>query len=202
LTGIPLAFNATDVPLHDTYYIIGHFHYVVAPGTMFALFAGIYFWYPKVTGRKMSEFWGKVHFWPSMILMNCIFMPMFLQGIAGVHRRWYNGGVANGDAVFEVTKHALHWNAFMSWAAWLLAVAQLPFIINFFMAWKWGEKVNDNPWESTTLEWQTATPPPHGNFSEQPVVYRGPYEYSVPGEDKDYLPQNQPPKEQKPVKVV
>lgn len=194
LTGIPLAFNATDLVLHDTYYVIGHFHYVVAPGTIFAMFAGIYYWYPKATGRMMSEFLGKLHFWPSLILMNAIFMPMFLQGLAGVHRRWYTGGIVNGEALFEVTKHALHWNSFMSYAAWLLGLAQIPFIINFFWAWKFGQKSGDNPWNATTLEWNTPTPPPHGNFLTEPVVYRGPYEYSVPGEDKDFTPSWEEPK--------
>ncbi len=92
LTGIPLAFNSADLYLHDTYYVIAHFHYIVAPGTIFAVFAGIYFWFPKATGRMMSEFWGKVHFWPSLICMNMIFLPMFLQGMLGMHRRWYDGG--------------------------------------------------------------------------------------------------------------
>ena len=92
LTGIPLAFNSADLYLHDTYYVIAHFHYIVAPGTIFALFAGIYYWFPKATGRMMNEFWGKVHFWPSLICMNVIFLPMFLQGMLGMHRRWYDGG--------------------------------------------------------------------------------------------------------------
>ena len=92
LTGIPLAFNCADLYLHDTYYVIAHFHYIVAPGTIFALFAGIYYWFPKATGRMMNEFWGKVHFWPSLICMNVIFLPMFLQGMLGMHRRWYDGG--------------------------------------------------------------------------------------------------------------
>ncbi len=87
LTGIPLAFNSADLYLHDTYYVIAHFHYIVAPGTIFGLFAGIYYWFPKATGRKMNEFWGKVHFWPTLICMNVIFLPMFLQGMAGMHRR-------------------------------------------------------------------------------------------------------------------
>src|SRR5512134_2343484 len=92
LTGLPLGFNYSDIPLHDTYYVIGHFHYVVAPGTIFALFAGVYYWYPKVTGRKMNEFLGKLHFWLSLIFMNLIFLPMFAQGLAGMHRRMYDGG--------------------------------------------------------------------------------------------------------------
>ena len=94
LTGLPLGLNAADIHLHDTYYVIGHFHYVVAPGTIFAMFAGIYYWFPKATGRKMSEMLGKIHFWPSLIFMNGVFMPMFIQGMAGVSRRLYDGGAA------------------------------------------------------------------------------------------------------------
>ena len=108
LTGIPLAFNSADLYLHDTYYVIAHFHYIVAPGTIFALFAGIYYWFPKATGRKMNEFWGKVHFWPSLIFMNVIFLPMFLQGMAGMHRRWYDGGqgwsVSNEHTIWGLTR--------------------------------------------------------------------------------------------------
>ena len=193
LTGIPLAFNATDIYLHDTYYVIAHFHYIVAPGTIFGIFAGVYHWYPKVTGRMMSEFWGKVHFWPSLILMNCIFMPMFLQGMAGVHRRWYDGGGTVEAPTYELAVPVIHWNEFMSISAFLLAVVQIPFILNFFLAWKFGKKSGDNPWHATTLEWQTPTPPPHGNFLEEPVVYRGPYEYSVPGVKDDFLPQGLAP---------
>ncbi|MEJ0000236.1 MAG: cbb3-type cytochrome c oxidase subunit I [Verrucomicrobiota bacterium] len=122
LTGIPLAFNAPDTFLHDSYYIIAHFHYVIAPGTIFALFAGVHYWYPKATGRIMSEFWNKVHFWPTMILMNCTFFPMFLQGMAGMHRRMYDGG-----ATYELlNKNVLHWNLFISESAWLMGLAQIP----------------------------------------------------------------------------
>src|SRR6202035_4026555 len=92
LTGLPLGLAPSDIPLHDTYYVIGHFHYVVAPGTIFGLFAGIYYWYPKMTGRFMSEFWGKVHFIGSILFMNFIFLPMFVQGLAGMNRRMYDGG--------------------------------------------------------------------------------------------------------------
>lgn len=189
LTGLPLAFSAIDLALHDTYYVIGHFHYVVAPGTIFALFAGIYHWYPKITGRKMSEFLGRVHFWPSLLCMNGIFLPMFLQGMAGVHRRWYDGGGTLASPTYEFVRGAIHWNEFMSISAFVLAVAQVPFIINVFASiWK-GERVGDNPWEATTLEWATPTPPPHGNFEGPIEVARGPYEYSVPGHERDFLPQ-------------
>ena len=189
LTGIPLAFNAPDTFLHDSYYIIAHFHYVIAPGTIFALFAGITYWYPKATGRIMNETLNKLHFWPTMILMNCVFFPMFLQGMAGMHRRMYDGG-----ATYEsLNQNVIHWNVFISEAAWLMGLAQIPFIINFCFSWKYGRKVSDNPWESTTLEWSAPSPPPHGNFLKPPVAYRGPYEYSVPGHPTDFTPQSQPP---------
>jgi cytochrome c oxidase subunit 1 len=194
LTGIPLAFNSADLYLHDTYYVIAHFHYLVAPGTIFALFGGIYYWFPKATGRKMNDFWGKVHFWPTLICMNMIFLPMFLQGMAGMHRRWFDGGqgwgVANEHTIWGLT--GFQWNTPISWAAWIMGLAQIPFIINFFWSIRHGEKVNDNPWEATTLEWTAPSPPPHGNFVHAPVAYRGPYEYSLPGRDRDFTMQNEP----------
>jgi cytochrome c oxidase subunit 1 len=194
LTGLPLGFSATDIHLHDTYYVIGHFHYVVAPGTIFALFAGVYFWFPKVTGRLMNEFWGKVHFVLSLIFMNLIFMPMFIQGLEGMHRRMYDGGAAYSASpeLAHGLSLGIKLNVGISHAAWLLGLAQVPFIINFFWSIRNGRKVeSDNPWQSTTLEWQTPTPPPHGNFTRPPVVHRGPYEYSQPGRGKDYTPQNE-----------
>ncbi len=191
LTGIPLAFNAIDLFMHDTYYVIGHFHYVVAPGTIFAIFAGCYHWYPKATGRMMSEFWGKVHFWGSLVSINCVFFPMLAQGMAGAHRRWYDGGAGSYS---ETLGNAIQWNGFMSKWAWVLGLFQLVFIYNFFWSLFRGKKVpNDNPWNATTLEWQTPTPPPHGNFIKPIHVYRAAYEYSVPGADKDYTPQDEPP---------
>jgi cytochrome c oxidase subunit 1 len=197
LTGIPLAFNAPDTFLHDSYYIIAHFHYVIAPGTIFALFAGIHYWYPKATGRMMSEFWNKVHFWPTMILMNCVFFPMFLQGMAGMHRRMYDGG-----ATYEMlNRNVLHWNVFISESAWLMGLAQIPFILNFCLSAKYGRKVSDNPWEATTLEWSAPSPPPHGNFPHPVVAYRGPYEYSVPGHPTDFTPQSEPPTSTKSVHI-
>jgi cytochrome c oxidase subunit 1 len=184
LTGLPLGLTASDIQLHDTYYVIGHFHYVVAPGTIFAMFAGIYYWFPKATGRKMSDWLGKLHFWPSFIFINAVFMPMFFQGMAGVLRRQY-------DQTEQLAGAASHGLTLMSsWGAWLLALAQIPFIVNFFWSiWK-GQRVSDNPWHATTLEWAAPSPPPHGNFPAVPVVYSGPYEYSVPGVSEDFCPQN------------
>jgi cytochrome c oxidase subunit 1 len=206
LTGLPLAFNLVDLHLHDTYYVIGHFHYVVAPGILFGLFAGVYHWYPKITGRFMSPTLSHLHFWPSLVCMNLIFFPMLVQGMAGFHRRWYNGGdaylakAADSVNVFGNTvRDHIDLNIIMSWGAWALAVAQIPFFINLFLSWKTGKKVtSDNPWNATTLEWATPTPPGHGNFLEEPSVYRGPYEYSRPDCDEDYLPQWVAPKRNEP----
>ncbi|MBA4150190.1 MAG: cbb3-type cytochrome c oxidase subunit I [Verrucomicrobia bacterium] len=196
LTGLPLGFNFSDLHLHDSYYVIAHFHYVVAPGTIFALFAGIYYWFPKMTGRMMSEGLGKIHFWLSLLFMNLIFQPMFMQGMAGMSRRMADGGANYSQAVVgegaTLTDTIMHLNTTISWAAWGLALAQIPFIWNFFWSIRSGKKIeSDNPWNATTLEWQTPTPPPHGNFVGPIEVHRGPYEYSVPGRSTDFTPQNE-----------
>ena len=185
LTGLPLGVAASDIYLHDTYYVIGHFHYVVAPGTLFALFAGIYYWFPKITGKQMSEGLGKLHFWPSLIFMNGVFMPMFIQGLSGLSRRMYDGGQQYAHA-----SDILHWNEFMTISAFCLGAAQIPFIINIIISLAAGKKVGRNPWKSTTIEWSAPSPPlPHVNFESEVNVYRGPYEYSVPGESEDFSPQ-------------
>ena len=197
LTGLPLGLSYSDIHLHDTYYVIAHFHYIVAPGTIFALFAGIYYWFPKVTGRMMNEYWGRVHFWLSLIFMNLVFQPMFAQGMAGMLRRMSDGGANYSQAKVEgasggLSAGIMHFHTFILWAAVGLALAQIPFIINFFWSIRHGKPAaSDNPWEATTLDWQTPTPPPHGNFVQPPHVYRGPYEYSVPGHRKDFTPQNE-----------
>jgi cytochrome c oxidase subunit 1 len=187
LTGLPLGLTATDIHLHDTYYVIGHFHYVVAPGTIFALFAGVYHWFPKITGRRMNEALGRIHFWGSLVFMNGVFFPMLIQGLAGVSRRMYDGGItyAHGQEV--------HWlNHLASTSAWCLFLFQIPFLINLFVSFRKGAQASDNPWDATTLEWATPTPPPHGNFERVPSVHRGPYEYSVPGHAADFTPQHLP----------
>ena len=185
LTGLPLGLATADIHLHDTYYVIAHFHYVVAPGTIFAIFAGIYHWYPKATGRKMNELLGQLHFWPSLICMNILFMPMFIVGLAGVSRRLYDGG-----AGYQHAQGILELNVLSSWAAWFLGIAQIPFIINVIGSiWAGKKCTEENPWDATTLEWDTPSPPGHGNFLKEPIVYRGPYEYSVPDAKKDFSPQ-------------
>ena len=188
LTGLPLGLSTPDIHLHDTLYVIGHFHYVVAPGTIFAIFAGIYYWYPKITGKMLNETLGKIHFFFSFIFMNGIFWPMLIQGLAGVSRRLSDGGASYAHA-----QDVLFWNEVMSYSAWLLALAQIPFIVNLILTLrrKTAADVDPNPWKATTVEWTDTTSPPmgHGNFEKAPVIHRGPYEYSVPGDKADFTPQ-------------
>jgi cytochrome c oxidase subunit 1 len=187
LTGLPLGLNATDIPLHDTNYVVGHFHYLVAPGTIFALFAGVYYWFPKITGRMMNETLGRIHFIGSFVCMNVIFLPMFIQGLAGVNRRLWDGG-----AIYTHAQETLSLNTPMLYAAFGLAFFQLFFVANLLISVRAGRLADTNPWQATTLEWAATSTPPraHGNFDGPVRVYRDPYDYSVPGATAGFLPQN------------
>jgi cytochrome c oxidase subunit I len=188
LSGIFLAQPALDTMLHATYYVVAHLHLVMGVAAIFGIFAATYYWSPKMFGREMNEPLAKLHFWLTFIGVYCIFMPMHFLGIAGGIRRYadYTG------VVYLAGLQPLH--RFMTIAAFVTAAAQLLFFYNFFASLKSGPKAPPNPWRATTLEWSTSSPPPHDNFGGAvPVVYRGPYEYSVPGAAQDFLPQNADP---------
>ena len=188
VTGIFLGASGTDIYLHDTYFVIAHFHYTFVPIAIIAMFAGLTFWYPKMFGRMLNETLGKIHFWGTVISFNVIFIPLFMTGVAGDQRRVYS------YAQFaEQMRPALQHLRTISTVALLVMLAfQVVFVINFFWSMRHGKRAEDNPWLSNTLEWTVASPPPHGNFAELPTVYRGPYEYGLPGRALDYWPQDAP----------
>ncbi|MFQ5663493.1 MAG: cbb3-type cytochrome c oxidase subunit I, partial [Terriglobia bacterium] len=187
LSGLFLAQPAVDIPLHDTYFVVAHFHIIMGVAAIFGIFAGTYYWFPKMFGRLPSERLGKLHFWLTFIGVYAIFMPMHFIGLSGHPRRY-----ADTTAVaFLEPLNPVH--TFMTIAAFATAAVQLIFLFNFLWSLRKGAKADINPWEATTLEWTIPSPPPHGNFPRGfPTVYRGPYEYSVPGADKDYSPQHLP----------
>ncbi len=187
LSGLPLGLAASDVALHDTWYVVGHFHFLVAPGTLFAIFAGIYHWYPKVTGRSLNRGLGIIHFWGSLFAMTAIFMPMFTLGLRGVNRRLYDAGLQ-----YTFAQDTLPIQGHMTLAALALGLFQLPFVINLIVSARRGAETGSNPWDATTLEWYAASPPPAGNFGRLPMVHRGAYDYSVPGSPRDFVPQTDP----------
>jgi cytochrome c oxidase subunit 1 len=168
--------------------VIAHFHYTFFPIAIIGMFAGLYHWYPKMFGRMMDETLGKIHFWGTIIPFNGIFLPLFLVGMAGQHRRIYNFQHFPDLATADL--QGIRVFATVSLVTMLLF--QFVFAYNFFVSMFKGEKAPANPWKSNTLEWTVPSPPPHGNFAELPTVYRGPYEYSVPGNKEDYWPQNMP----------
>ncbi len=188
LSGLFLAQPAVDNLLHGTYYVVAHFHLVMGVAAIFGIFAATYFWFPKMFGRMMSEPLGKLHFWITFAGAYCIFMPMHFLGIAGGIRRYadYTG------VTYLLPLQPLH--KFITIAAFITGAAQLVFLWNFFWSLKFGEKASINPWNATTLEWTTASPPPLDNFGgNYPSVYRGPYEYSVPGAESDFIMQDLSP---------
>jgi len=189
LTGLFLGNVTVDVPLSDTYFVVGHFHMVMGVSPVLVLFGAIYHWYPKITGRMWNQALGKLHFWLTFLGTYSIFLPMHYLGILGVPRRYFALGTTDfiPDSVHSI-------NASITIAAFIVAAAQLVFLYNAITSlWK-GEKASPNPWKATTLEWQTPdTPPKHGNWGPQlPVVHRWAYDYSVPGASDDFIPQNEP----------
>jgi len=186
LSGIFMASNAVDIFIHDTYFIVAHIHYVLFGGSLFAIFAAIYFWYPKMFGRMMNETWGKIHFGLTFVLYNLVFFPMHILGMGGHMRRIYD------PTQYEFLQRFQGMNKFITISAFLLFVAQIPFLVNFFWSLFKGEKAGVNPWNDNGLEWTVPSPPPHGNFEVTPTVYRGPYEFSSPEVDEDFLPQSRP----------
>jgi len=187
LSGPFLAQPVLDIPLHDTYFVVGHFHLIMGVAAIFGIFAATYYWFPKMFGRMMSESLGKWHFWFTFVGTYCIFMPMHYLGMAGHPRRY------SQLTELQYLKGLIPLQTFMTYAAFITIAAQFIFVINLFWSMMKGPKASDNPWESTTLEWTTATPPPHDNFGgHTPVVNHGPYEYSVPGAPRDYIMQTDP----------
>jgi cytochrome c oxidase subunit I len=187
LSGPFLAQPVLDIPLHDTYFVVGHFHLIMGVAAIFGIFGATYYWFPKMFGRMMNESLARVHFIITLVGTYAIFMPMHYLGMAGQTRRY-----SQFTEVAYQTK-LLPVQTFMSYAAFITIGAQLIFLFNLFWSmWK-GPKASDNPWEATTLEWTTATPPPHDNFGgHTPVVNHGPYEYNVPGASKDFVMQTDP----------
>jgi cytochrome c oxidase subunit 1 len=188
VTGIYLGASGADVFFHDTYFVVAHFHYTFFPIAIIAVFAGIAYWFPKMFGRMMNEKLGKIHFWGTIIPFNFIFIPMFILGLAGEHRRIFD--YTNFPELATPGLQALRVTSTVALVVMLLF--QFVFLFNFIWSMRRGAKAGRNPWQANTLEWTTESPPPHGNWQEMPVVHRGPYEYSVPGRPTDYWPQNEP----------
>src|SRR6478672_8810637 len=187
LSGPFLAQPVLDIQLHDTYFVVGHFHLIMGVAAIFGIFAATYYWFPKMFGRMMSEPMGKLHFWITFIGTYAIFMPMHYLGMAGHPRRYSQlTEVAYLHPLIPVQR-------FMTYAAFITIGAQLIFVFNLFWSMYKGAKASDNPWDATTLEWSTATPPPHDNFGgHTPVVHNGPYEYGVPAAARDFVMQTDP----------
>ncbi|MCE9546232.1 MAG: cbb3-type cytochrome c oxidase subunit I [Planctomycetia bacterium] len=189
LSGIFMAATPIDIFIHDTYFIVAHFHYVLFAGTAMGVFGSIYFWFPKMFGRTMNEFWGKVHFLLTFMFLNGVFFPMHILGVVGFPRRLAD------PYQYETFHHLLGMNRFITYCAIGMVCSQSIFAINFIYSIFFGPVAGRNPWHANSLEWCCPSPPGHGNFDFQPIVYRGPYEYGSPEVQTDYYPQHQPPPE-------
>ena len=190
ITGLFLGNVVVDVPLSDTYFVVGHFHMVMGVSPFLVVFGGIYHWFPLLTGRMLNDTMGKIHFWVTFLGTYAIYLPMHYIGILGVPRRYY----ANGTTEF-LPDSVQSANVSITIAALIVAAAQFLFLINIFWSIFKGRKSSRNPWRATTIEWQTADyPPKHGNWGKElPVVYRWAYSYSVPGAKEDFIPQTEIP---------
>jgi cytochrome c oxidase subunit I len=188
VTGIFLGASGTDIYLHDTYFVLAHFHYTFFPIAIIGTFAAITYWFPKMFGRMMDERWGKIHFWGTIIPFNFIFIPLFVLGLGGQHRRIYN------FQNFPELAAMQPFRVLATVSLIIMLLFQIPFFWNFFRSMRKGAPAGRNPWQANTLEWTTESPPPHGNWpvAELPRVYRGPYEYGHPDREEDYWPQNLP----------
>ena len=192
LTGLFLGNVTVDLPLSDTYFVVAHFHMVMAVSPVLVVFGAIYHWYPKITGKMLDDTLGKVHFWMTFLGTYAIYYPMHYLGFEGMPRRYYAYGT--DTAFMSQSAHVL--NEAISIAAIFVAIAQLVFLYNVVRSLTKGKEAGPNPWNATTLEWQTPhTPPRHGNFDELPSVYRWAYDYGVPGAEQDFIPQNVPSEE-------
>jgi cytochrome c oxidase subunit 1 len=184
LSGIFLANTPVDIPLHDTYFVVAHIHYVLFGGSLFAIFGAITFWFPKMFGRMMNRPLGYIHFALTFVFFNLTFFPMHMIGTGGQMRRLYD------PTQYPHLVEQQPTNVFITISALLLFASQFVFLVNFFWSLFKGEKAPSNPWEANSLEWAAPSPPPHGNWDgRMPVVHRGPYEYASPETEADYLPQ-------------
>ncbi|MFQ5675070.1 MAG: cbb3-type cytochrome c oxidase subunit I [bacterium] len=186
VTGIFNGSAPVDIYIHDTYFVVAHFHFTLFPAAILGGFSALYFWFPKMFGRMMNKALGKIHFWWTFVFFNLTFLPMFVLGMGGHMRRIYN------PLQYDFLKPLQPINEFVTFAAILLVIGQIPFVINFFWSLFFGKRAESNPWQANTLEWSAPSPPPHGNFVIEPVVYSGPYDYSAPDNTEDWQPQARP----------
>jgi cytochrome c oxidase subunit 1 len=187
LTGIILADSALDINIHDTYFVVAHFHIVMGASAIFGMFAGVYHWFPRLYGRMMNKRLGYAHFWCTFIGVYGVFFPMHFLGLAGVPRRYYS------NEAFAMFDNMVDINVIVTSFAIFAAVAQVLFLFNFFYSMYRGQKTTQNPWNSNTLEWTAPIEHMHGNWPGAiPEVHRWPYDYSRPDMDKDFVPQTEP----------